>query len=788
MRIQLLLFTIIFCYTLQSQAFVEKLNIQNKSILVQVENEDILKEIYEISLKKNWNLLKKDYFVQLKIFLFSINKNLKPSNICIKIKEINGVKDCTVDSKLIFQDKEVLQCNSADFPTQDFSVLVDIKSKLEECEIFRTGPIPPFHVEDGRLRPTGLSPYWAQEYVGADLTRQKLSEFTLNKKIPENLVEVWDSSSGDHGSKVSNLIAGPHESAVVPVKKTISYKDLHNQSDYARNYESFYENCLKSKKCPAYINNSMMWDSSVIRDVAENLARDGSVIITAAGNGNETLEPNKQSVIKSKSAIVVSSLSPSGRASKFTNYSQGMTISAPADLTAFSYDKDGKPIAFGGTSAATPIVTGALAAFTTLTGYRLDSQEATRLLELTAIPFPHYPLSNGLGSGILNSYKITEVALKLNKLCNTGDKDKCIKQKLIKANTFQFPPHTDNSLRKFDQAFPECIPGGDSRVSSFSCLDKKQLVTELRKAAFLNPDTRELWKRLSCIYKGENFIANANFYEALSERSSDDSVITKALYLEQRENFYKYLFPSLDVLQNKKWINELIKKSDYKDDIVKKVLTTSRIHSSEGRKFLIEIIDSSCCASELAQWIVSQDFWKKDQRLIDKLVEKGTVDKELARYILPSHNINLQVVDKLIDKGTADKEIVQYILPYFSFNSETRLIEEELLSKLISKRVYNRNIAANMRGSLSSKMINKVLENSDADDIDGSIIAFQLKFNAKLENIEILKSIILRGKSDEEIEEHILKNKDWKNLLAKKFNLATREVSLDKLKILLVSN
>jgi ribosomal protein L29 len=102
--------------------------------------------------------------------------------------------------------------------------------------------------------------------------------------------------------------------------------------------------------------------------------------------------------------------------------------------------------------------------------------------------------------------------------------------------------------------------------------------------------------------------------------------------------------------------------------------------------------------------------------------------------------------------------------------------------------VYNRNIAANMRGSLSSKMINKVLENSDADDIDGSIIAFQLKFNAKLENIEILKSIILRGKSDEEIEEHILKNKDWKNLLAKKFNLATREVSLDKLKILLVSN
>ena len=58
---------------------------------------------------------------------------------------------------------------------------------------------------------------------------------------------------------------------------------------------------------------------------------------------------------------------------------------APGDYYLTSVDGDGNYRQFGGTSGATPLVTGSLAGFEWLSGYHPTAEEAKILLEKTAI-------------------------------------------------------------------------------------------------------------------------------------------------------------------------------------------------------------------------------------------------------------------------------------------------------------------------------------------------------------------------------------------------------------------
>ena len=92
---------------------------------------------------------------------------------------------------------------------------------------------------------------------------------------------------------------------------------------------------------------------------------------------------------------------------------------------------------FSGTSGATPLVTGALAGFTWMSGYQPTGAEAKALLKKTAIPLRlsnEDPQMNG--PGMLNAYKLGMVGKRLKEQC--GEDIYCYKNKIQDSATYEF--------------------------------------------------------------------------------------------------------------------------------------------------------------------------------------------------------------------------------------------------------------------------------------------------------------------------------------------------------------
>ena len=69
--------------------------------------------------------------------------------------------------------------------------------------------------------------FWAQELVGADLLREELKKqggFTYEDVA--RMIGIWDSDRDLHGEFVSNIIAGPKASAVIPLDEPLDYDNL----------------------------------------------------------------------------------------------------------------------------------------------------------------------------------------------------------------------------------------------------------------------------------------------------------------------------------------------------------------------------------------------------------------------------------------------------------------------------------------------------------------------------------------------------------------------------------
>ena len=292
-----------------------------------------------------------------------------------------------------------------------------------------------------------------------------------------------------------------------------------------------YEQC-KATVLPSFINNSMYWGppraekklgplkigmrigKSVYNGL--NALSPPSVIVTNAGNKHPAPLPSlKSAASKNFNLIIVGSLNSDGTKSAFSQEGEAVHIAAPSNYELTSATKDGSYRKFGGTSGATPLVTGALAGFEWLSGYHPTAQESKILLEKTAIKTPiskQKPRKSGMG--MLNSYKMAMVGKELKRLC--GRNISCFKKNIQNPAIYRFPE--DPGLKtEVLQAFPECHRkcGGTEE----SCRDKATALKKLRKAAFLNPSNRSNWKLLACIYKNSGLTENAkgffNTYKSL---------------------------------------------------------------------------------------------------------------------------------------------------------------------------------------------------------------------------------------------------------------------------------
>ena len=394
-----------------------------------------------------------------------------------------------------------------------------------------------------------LSDYWAQELIGSDLLREEL-EKTSPPKI-ENWIAVFDTKQEAHNIFVKNLISDEGDHAVLPEleKRRVSFLETDTASQTRKDYEkgkgykpalSLYETSYPGdyifgfkKRSPHYINNSMGWrESEDIYEVFNKLSSSGSsrsIVVVSSGNNF----PDKLANIKSKAsrdfdAIMVGSFSPRGFVSDFSQSGKEVHILAPSDDWITSAGKEGEYRQFGGTSGAAPLVTGALAGFEWLSGYHPTAKEAKLLLEKTAFPTLHsHEKAHINGVGLLNAYKLGEVAKRLKEKCKKNTF--CFENEILKEENYRFSE--DKSLKRdLGRLFPTCSLGEALEESSSlsDCGQKAEFFKRLRKAILLNPK-EDLLKGLSCIYKEAGFTKNAEALDNLSQALGTEEEIRASL-------------------------------------------------------------------------------------------------------------------------------------------------------------------------------------------------------------------------------------------------------------------
>gem|GEM_PF-4036706 len=504
-------------------------------ILVQVKKKEALniKEFKDL-ISKN-NLTPDKYYSTLKIqsFKFKKEQGIDLKSICQTIqKRFSDVLSCEINFKITPQSASSANTSSTNEPNdcespsplnKEFEKTISETlsfSESKDCDLFHKKN-PKFNIPD--FDP-GLSPLWAQEYIGADLLKEEMVKRKIDTSNASSLLAVWDSSEGLHGEKVANLIAGPFASSLIAQPKTKDFVNLESTEDYIGSFEKEFVQCKGSSNCPRFINNSMRWlESDLIKKSIGKLSGEKKVVfVTSAGNDTIEVENAKRESSRAGESIVVASHAPNGRSSSFTSFAPEVDITAPSDYHILTYDNSGILSKFGGTSGAAPLVTSTLLSFELIAGVKLSTPQFKILLKKTAIRHQNDPPRKVTGAGYLNSYKIGAIALKLVNLCKAFKekvkKDECMLKSLESEDLYDFSRNIkeDKIMSDIQSAFPQCGEESTSQNQTVSCDKKKMAINELRKAAFLMPENLNLWKKLSCVHSVEGLTANAEYYSALA--------------------------------------------------------------------------------------------------------------------------------------------------------------------------------------------------------------------------------------------------------------------------------
>jgi len=383
--------------------------------------------------------------------------------------------------------------------------------------------------EKGDAELKGLSALWTQEYTGSDLLHEEL--ITLNLEYPSNLIAILDNDWGhnNHATGVMNLMASELPTALLPPIELQFY-----QGNWLGDYGAVAERSEKSGIYPMYINNSMTWgdlevpffgwlNSLSVYSSFERLSKGNSLAVVCAGNKgmDKISEAQKISASEKLNLILVGSSNPYGFVSSFSQYAPTTAILAPGDYYQSSANHDGTLMKFGGTSGSTPEVTATLAAFTAITGVQLSRDEARALLSKTALiaPDSYYHLTTK-NVGLLNSYKIGKVAIRLKDVCSRMDAPiDCIHKNIFNNAFYNFAKSETlaSDLSKFS-----CGVIKRESDPTFSSCEKRDALKNIRANALLTGHPA-LFNELACIYRSLGYSVNASYFETLSFFSNPDN-------------------------------------------------------------------------------------------------------------------------------------------------------------------------------------------------------------------------------------------------------------------------
>lgn len=350
----------------------------------------------------------------------------------------------------------------------------------------------------------------------ADLVKQEIAEIQSERQVPLQKIPVGIIDMGEaHSASVADLIAGSKDTSAS------SLADIRHISDVYGGFTAALE--FINEKSPIIANISLAFcsdkfhimkpgckdNSTESADLVAIQLLHNSVVVVAAGN--HFLDPKSEEAKISETiqphTIVVGGMDRRGVPSNYTNLSSVVDIAAPTSTSmngkiAYSRQTDGAGVAtktyndFGGTSAAAPLVTAALSDAMGILG-PLTLSESKSLLKRTAIPtLANELLPNSNGAGMLNSYKMFRVALRMKQAGFPNNRQ----------STFN-----NQNFYDFSKEAGALLEAGKKQIKAGDCKNFRKGFESLRKSFLLNP-TDEVRDLLAEIYKSLNLVDLSYFY------------------------------------------------------------------------------------------------------------------------------------------------------------------------------------------------------------------------------------------------------------------------------------
>ncbi|HXH31938.1 MAG TPA: S8 family serine peptidase [Bacteriovoracaceae bacterium] len=517
-----------------------------------------------------------------------------------------------------------------------------------------------------------LSPFWSQEYTGADLARRILEKENL--ALPATFVTCFDVAITDHGQLAMNLIVSPKETALF-ASGEINFVDLNmSPGGYSGAFRAFANAC--GVACPRIITNSTQWGSnSDTSEAIGKLRKQGTLFVTSADNGSAAVPvlELKTRLSKDLDVIIVGSVTPTGGPSFFSQPSSEVTVSAPANHEQLSYS-NGAYKRFGGTSGATPMVSAALAAFEVTTGLRLSGKEAKELLRRTSLrSFHSYQTPTEHGAGILNTFKIVRVGLKLRDQCQgSADVEPCLRALLTSEASYDF------KVQRSPQFLFENCEDLKGRLSLMTPEQIHEYLSFWRERALLEKQDSGALEAVACVYEAKGLSLNAKFYRGLALASTPQSL---ARVFDEVSGDVVAQDPYLLGLPQARRLGvdpmKLLKHIDLNKEMFVFVMATlwqDRPDLLEAM-VLLKIFDK-----QLAHSYFPLSFWKRDD-LLAQLIDRGGVDNDIALRVLsrPQWTDRPDFLAKIIAAGRANNNVV------LALSNEWWIGHPELVEMLLAK-------------------------------------------------------------------------------------------------------
>ncbi len=296
-----------------------------------------------------------------------------------------------------------------------------------------------------------------------------------------------------HGSAVTHLIINTGTPIGVSSKGQVSIiSSAPTGIDYLKAFDYYFKTNLGEGR-PQVVNMSMGLPNFLDSQIHELLQE--STLVASSGNSY----PAEIDTIKQENPqiIVVGSVVSNGTSSMFSQEGKSVDIVAPSDTHIQSVGADGETLRnFGGTSGATPLVTGVVADLQSLLP-GATPEELTIILKRSSIPVIATMTKGNNGAGSLNAYGAFSAAIHLRESGWPKNRNK-----VNSSSTYDFSKKASNQQAQAVKLLQE-----------MDCQKRRMGFHLLRQAFFMDPRNEETRRQLAEIYRSYGYESQANYYE-----------------------------------------------------------------------------------------------------------------------------------------------------------------------------------------------------------------------------------------------------------------------------------